>query len=105
MTTLGSARRLQRLYRLHILAIPRQRGSLIVPGKAKTLMRGVRFRPLLESTRFLTPIISRRGKETEPVKQTPVYLLWNITRVLVHSILAEYIWYFVNDVMTISCCQ
>ena len=39
MITLGSASRLQRLYRLHILTIPRQWGSLTVSRKQNTLMR------------------------------------------------------------------
>ena len=39
MTTLGSAHRLQRLYRLQILTIPRQRGSLFMSGNPKSLMR------------------------------------------------------------------
>ncbi len=39
MITIGSADRLQRLYRLQTLTIPRQRGSLIVSGNSKTLIR------------------------------------------------------------------
>ena len=39
MTTLDCGNRLQLLYRRQTLTIPRQRGSLIVPGKSKTLMR------------------------------------------------------------------
>ena len=39
MKTIGSAHRLQRLHKLHILTIPRQWGSLIVPENQKTLMR------------------------------------------------------------------
>ncbi len=45
MITTGSAHRLQRLHRLQVLTIPRQRGSLIVSGKPKTLMRGVILPP------------------------------------------------------------
>lgn len=45
MTTLGSAHRLQRLYRLQTLTILHQRGSLIMSGKSKTLMRAPYFAP------------------------------------------------------------
>lgn len=45
MTTLSSAHRLQRLSRLQILSIPRQRGSFIVSGNPKTLIRGCHSAP------------------------------------------------------------
>ncbi len=48
MTTLGSAHRLQRLYRLQTLTIPRQRDSLNVSRRSKTLIRACHSAPNLK---------------------------------------------------------
>lgn len=46
MTTLDCGNRLQRLYRLQTLTIPRRRGSLIALGRSKTLMRAQDSAPI-----------------------------------------------------------
>ena len=72
MITLGSASRLQRLHRLHILTIPRERGSLIMSRRSKTLMRVV-F-PLTDLACFAVSL----GASKLPVRPAvfPLLTLW-----------------------------